>query len=130
MEDKLKKYYVSICIQGELDIINIFIQNTQKDSNLLLYSTFIQDILRAEKLIFKEYSKEESFFDEFDNKYYANIEINTEIQTKDINKLLILLRQDETKLNNYFQNYFNKTLDILVAAKQLSFNEENYIFVK
>lgn len=127
--DELQKYFISIQIQGELDIINNLIEQTKQDNNLILYSTFIQDILNLERINLNTIKKEEAFYIEDENQYYASFEITTEIKTKDINKLKLLLNQDQKKLNKYFNVFYNKSIDILVAAKPLKFNEDSYIFV-
>ena len=123
----MDKYHVSIIIQGSLRAINQFIDFSNQDNSLVLYSTWIQNIIDTEQVMFSKIEEKDAI--KFGEKLMASIEITTDIRTVDIKRLHAAIKQDMATINRFFVTYANEELDVLIASKKLKFTEDNYSFI-
>lgn len=129
MSNIQNRYFISIILQGSLEAINFFINQTNEDFNLMLFSTFIKNIIDKENLKFNLHTREDCIFDENDKNYFSVLELSTEIKTNNINKLRDLLKQDQERINEFVFVALKQRIEFFVAAKKLTFNENNYITI-
>ena len=124
----MQKYFVSVVLQGELNDINFLIENIYHDLSLIFYNTFLKNIVDYEDINLNELS--EADCNVVNGKLITFIEIETEVTTNDVNKILKLLKADSVQVNRSLARYRSSSVEFFVAAKQLSFKVESYIKVE
>ena len=120
------KYFISVVIQGDIQSLNYIIDSLIFDESLVMYSTFIKNIVENENIEIEKIKEEDSIYIEEENKYYSQFSLEAQLETKDPKKICSLIKQDREHINKYLQRYLDSEIDIYLAIKPLLFKEDSY----
>lgn len=119
-----KKYFVSLVILGEKDVLNLIIKNIYEDYSLTFYKTLVKTIVENENIDLDLLSEDDCEL--IDKKYMGYIELESIIFTENPIKILNKLREDQNLINQYLNRYKKTKIEFRLAIKSMFFKDENY----
>lgn len=131
MEEKqVRKYLVSVAVVGDYEAINKIIKNIYEDFSLVFYKTLIKTIIDKEDIRLEYLDRDDCFYNEGLNKYIGYFIVSSTINTKEPQKIINKLIDDEYMINSFIRKWSKNKVKIMLGVKNLYFSEEQYKDIK